>query len=239
MADPVTTFLLFGSLPQRPLGKILQKASKSGWTLESAFHDGKTRHNIVDGISDKTSMEEIIAGLDEGRTPQFTISYRSLEVTISKCYDYIPVSDRKETETIPNVWIWSDEHHFRSDDRHRSQEIARKNIKQYIDLVALATEETSPAYGCGSWGDAYSPASIPSRNDLDNPVVEDIFWINVFNPTTVANLGQDRVVSTPGWTVEKLSSGHILLVAAETPFEPFEKWEECKDQIAEHLGINR
>lgn len=82
------------------------------------------------------------------------------------------------------------------------------------------------------------PKMIPARDELPDPQVSQIFWLNLFKASTADDLGYDRLFTAPAWHVDELETGHILLVAADNPVEPAEEWEGAEERIAEHLGID-
>ena len=63
---------------------------------------------------------------------------------------------------------------------------------------------------------------VAMRDGFDK--IYEVFWLNVFGPRLVETVGRERMLSTPGFRVEELPSGAVLLVtapiAAEFASEP-------------------
>lgn len=238
MSDTISTFLLFEDDPDRPLQAILEPAIERGWQLGRAISKDEYTYGVGDEYRSASAVEDVIDEVDEAETGDFRLEIGDLEVYVKKNDPHIPVSDVRETEFIPNVYIWADQYDISHRRDARTQIEARRNVEKYLELVALAAEQTNPDYGCGAWGSAFSPTQIPARDELADPRIAEIFWLNLFLASTADGLGYDRLFTAPAWRVEEIDTGHVLLVAADNPYQRAEEWEGAEERIAEHLGID-
>lgn len=110
----------------------------------------------------------------------------------------------------------------------RPEQHTRDSVQERVDaLVELTTELVAlldPEY---VWGmlDA-GPQPDEGRRPTERPIadsIETLDWLTVLGPELVEALGgYERVTNAPGWRVEELKSGHVLVVATDNPVRPTE-----------------
>lgn len=157
MSDKISTFLLFEDDPDRPLQAILEPSIERGWQLGRAMSKDEYTYSVGDEYRSTSAIDDVIDKIDEAETGYFRLEIGDQEVYVKKNDPHIPVSDIRETEFIPNVYIWADQYEFGRVRDGKTRAKAKENVEKYLQLVTLAAEQTNPDYGCGKWTSAFSP----------------------------------------------------------------------------------
>ncbi|QLH80892.1 hypothetical protein [Halosimplex pelagicum] len=98
----------------------------------------------------------------------------------------------------------------------------RRFIEELVGLVSELASATRPthvhAFGTQSSTNEFArgviPQELPVAHDISN-----LPWLGVYNPETVDALGGiDRFTDAPAHRVERLETGHVMVVATEDPF---------------------
>jgi hypothetical protein len=112
------------------------------------------------------------------------------------------------------------------------EETCQLAFVRWLNLFLAVYEVWQPAYGyCYP---VYIAWPEPTQQDIDLHRVPCLYEINFLGPAIVAQLGRERVFSTPAWKVQPLSDGGALIVP-EFYFEQPDPsvWE----RVALHLDL--
>ena len=102
-----------------------------------------------------------------------------------------------------------------------------------IDLVGQLAVRIEPAYvnsvGTQTATNEFHRGIVP-QNPLNADQFDHVPWLGVYAPETVDGFGGvNRVLSTPACRVEQLDSGHVLMIATESP------WSVPDREVEAHL----
>jgi len=102
-----------------------------------------------------------------------------------------------------------------------------------IDLIGEIAVQIEPAYvhsvGTQTARKEFHRGIVP-QNPLNAGQFDHIPWLGVYAPETVDGFGGvDHVLSTPAYRVEQLDSGHVLIIATESP------WAVPDREVEAHL----
>lgn len=102
----------------------------------------------------------------------------------------------------------------------------------WLDLFQVMYRIWHPIYGHSFSAEADWPE--PTSEELRTCCASNLYEINFLSPDFVEQLGREQVLSTPGWKVQSLDDGGVLIVpelifADQNP----ELWKE----LVQHLGM--
>jgi hypothetical protein len=191
---------------------------------------------------------------DEGFSFRINDEVSHQEAPLSEAVDQILDADRGWVtlyyhELKFSVGIWSNRSN--SDDptlslrvwssqfetyENESDADVRARVSDVLDIVGIFTECLKPIY---AYGGGPFPAEqvdvVMNVQQVRGGKLPELFWLNVFPPTLVEQIGSDRVRTAPAWKVVELQSGHVLLVVTDNPVFPSVDWEDAKAEIVAHF----
>lgn len=141
----------------------------------------------------------------------------------------------RESPYVPDVpyfslMVWSRQFESYGDDADAE---IQNRVGQFLDIARPLAELAGPTYAYG-FIEKHEPEDVsPTERDIREGTIEDIFWINVFSEPAITKLGEEQLLSAPAWTVEKLSTGAILLVVNDSPWY----CTRAAEEIESFLGI--
>jgi hypothetical protein len=90
--------------------------------------------------------------------------------------------------------------------------------RRFISLVHAVAERFPISYGLGHSYTDFCMGSDPHSEDPNTPQrVYESYWLNVYGPRMVEELGRERVLSTPATHLEELPGGSVLWLTRPTP----------------------
>lgn len=194
------------------------------------MEDGRT--GVCEYVSPNTGLmrttektEDAIDSIAVAGTGKIGLWYKDLrlDLEINRESPYVP--------DVPyfSLMVWSVLESYSDDD----DALIRDRISQFLDIARPLAELADPTYAYG-FIENYEPEDVcPTERDVREGTIENVFWINVFSEPAVTQLGEERLLSTPAWKIEKLSTGAIFLVVNDSP------WHCAReaDEIESFLGI--
>ena len=98
-------------------------------------------------------------------------------------------------------------------------------ITNIIDLVIQSYLRLQPlyVYGYGATPD-YGYVSVPDRDAIENGDLPELYWLAVYSPALVSQIGRDRLLSAPAWRTERLDDGAVLIVVYQNPRIPGDQY---------------
>lgn len=119
----------------------------------------------------------------------------------------------------------------------RDQTAANRNLDDFLEFVTSAYLDTDSLLCFGFREKAVvSPEYYPSRAAIESGVPERLFWLNIFPPRVVDEIGRARISSAPAWRTRELDDGAVLLVSLDNPTDRRGKDHKA---VAEHLGMDQ
>jgi hypothetical protein len=95
---------------------------------------------------------------------------------------------------------------------------AEPRAHSIVAMVKFLAGACTPTYAYGHSQADQSLSDDPRKESslVPNKIYE-MYWLNLLGPEMVAEIGRERVLSTPCFRVEELSGGSVLLLTAPTP----------------------
>jgi hypothetical protein len=92
--------------------------------------------------------------------------------------------------------------------------------EHFVSLVRALASHLPLSYGMGHSRTDFGLSSDPrAKRPLTAPRVQEAFWLNVYGPKLVEELGRERVLSTPCAHMEELPHGAVLWLTRPTPMD--------------------
>ncbi len=92
--------------------------------------------------------------------------------------------------------------------------------RSLVDLVGKLSESCHPEYGFAHSGGDHTAKSDPHRLDpYALPNVYEAYWLNLYGPELIENIGRKRVLQTPSVRMEPLAWGGVLWLTSWNPQE--------------------
>lgn len=212
--DTFRTYYLLDTPPEGEFVRnLIQKCLDIGCTT---MQDGRT--DVCKYVSQDTGIvrtteetEVAVDSLAAGGTGRIELWYENLrfDLELNRGSPYVP--------DVPyfSLMVWSRQFESYGDDAEAE---IRERVNQFLEIARPLAELAEPTYAYG-FVEKYEPEDVcPAERDIREGTIEDIFWINVFSEPAITKLGEERLLSTPAWTVEKLSTGAIFLVVNDSPW---------------------
>jgi hypothetical protein len=100
----------------------------------------------------------------------------------------------------------------------RQPEKASALAGQFVSLVRALAARLPLSYGMGHSFTDFTMTRKPDAERVSVPrQISEAFWLNVYGPSIVEDLGRDRVLSTPASLMEELPGGAVLWLTRPTP----------------------
>lgn len=228
MTNTFRTYYLLDNPPESEFVRnLIQTCLDVGCTTT---RDGRT--DVCKYVSADTGVmrttEETDVAIDSiaaGGTGTIDLWYEDLRLSleINQESPYVP--------DVPSVsvMVWSRLESYSEDD----DALIRARVEQFLEIARPLAELADPTYAYG-FVEKYEPEDVcPTERDVREGTIENIFWLNVFSEPAIATLGEERLLSAPAWTVEKLSTDSIFLVVNDSPWY----CAKAAEEIASFLGI--
>jgi hypothetical protein len=102
----------------------------------------------------------------------------------------------------------------------REKASAEERAKHFLSLVRDLAQRLPLSYGLGhSQTDFYLSTDPHGENSGAPKRVYEAYWLNVYGPRMVEELGRERVLSTPALLMEELPGGAVLWLTRPTPVD--------------------
>lgn len=115
-----------------------------------------------------------------------------------------------------SFWRWNI-----TPDDHRTHESTQARVNHFIDAIIALTTEFDPEFAyCDTLGilEQVFPEERPIADQI-----ELLPWVTVLSEHLIEEFGgYERVLATPAWRVEKLKSGHVIIIKKDNPVSPTE-----------------
>jgi len=203
------------SLSDIALQRVVNQCLNVGFTTTE---DGRTdvineyqsgRYND-EKITGEYSLQTVIDEITEDSVGGITFWYGKYPITM-EC-----VLKTDIASGIPNFIFEIDRYVFNTD--HNS--LAPANyVDTFLNLTKSLVTVLDVEFVKGECG---LEVSLPSNRPIIDHL-ESLPWLTILSGQMVEELGgYKRVLDTPAWRIEKLPSGHVLLVRSNNPFYPTE-----------------
>lgn len=92
--------------------------------------------------------------------------------------------------------------------------------EHFVSLARALASRLPLSYGMGhSRTDFWLSSDPRAKHPFASPRVQEAFWLNVYGPQMVEELGRERVLSTPCAHLEELPHGAVLMLTRPTPVD--------------------
>ena len=237
MSELVSGWLLFTHGPARKFGDLIGSLRNDDWSVPQR---GEEYRCLTD--RDPRRMEtfdEVVEVLNSAVSASITLKRKQTEVMIVRNSesDYAPpLLDN------PHIKAWESE--FKPYQGSWGERSRESPTRAYVDTVRRIVKELDPGYGYAKYPEYVDLSAMPHGSTLGGQL-RGIFWLNVFGPDYIERVGHKRIESAPAWKVEKLDTGHYLVVASDNPVRPSEQWDggigedDAIDELAAHFDVIR
>ncbi|WP_224363251.1 DUF3396 domain-containing protein [Hyalangium versicolor] len=100
----------------------------------------------------------------------------------------------------------------------RTPERSEEYVEHLVDFVRALAARLPISYGRGhSQTDFFLSSDPLAASVLAAPRVQEAFWLNVYGPPMLEQVGRQRALSAPATLIEQLPGGAILLLTRPTP----------------------
>jgi hypothetical protein len=97
---------------------------------------------------------------------------------------------------------------------------AEERSRAFVSLASALAKACNPVYGYAhSRADTLLGTDPHTRDPFAPFQVYEMYWLNIYGPPMVEQLGRDRVRSTPSFRLEELPDGGVLLLTRPTPID--------------------
>jgi hypothetical protein len=189
------------------------------------------------GGSGLDSILDVIESLDEEIRPDMLYLKRRLKYSRQTVHKKLPEafvvngyslqlarSHPPESDVLLSSWTGTEHACFSIELRLspfsfiREVTSSERRAENLVAFVRALAARLPLSFGRAHRRTDFSMSRDPLVQDiLAPPSVEDVFWLNVYGPDMVRQLGRERVLSTPATLVEQLPGGAILLLTRPTP----------------------
>lgn len=163
-----------------------------------------------------------------------TLWYKDLDFSI-----FINLDDSSFESGIPNITLSVEPVYFTEDEDESDSFYYKKSVDKIIELSKELYLIAKPAFVGGEGSDPYELTPKLVKEDLKRGTIKNLFWFNIFPPKLVEKIGKEKLLSAPGWLVEELADGGIMLVLTRHPFFTYTLHEhkEKKAEVEKYLGL--
>lgn len=203
------------TLSDDALQQVLKQCFGVGFTTTK---DGQT--DIVDEYESSRysnkqaaggyNCQKVVSEITEDGVGAITFWYGKYPVTMD-CFlktDAAP--------SVPNFIFEVDRYVFETDENSLTPQDYVNTFLNLIERLVTVLDVVFAKAECGI------EINLPSERPIADHL-EYLPWLTVFSERNVEELGgYERVIAAPVWKVEKLDSGHVLLVKSNNPFSSTE-----------------
>lgn len=227
--DTVATYLIFEKPNPPDIYNTVARLLSQGWELDK--HHDEYQYNVDGTLKWSSAKEEVLEEIQQTSSAYVAVRRDGLKVYIVKN------SSKPWVESLPNVELWTSAIDLQHTGRGKSEREALENVELYLEAIKTAARTMAPSYGFGTWPDETDPSDVPTRSELEDGRIKQIFWLNIFPTELLETLEGDTGEEIPAYEVEQLSDDLTLVLVAANPAEPTDQWRDDRKQVAHHLGI--
>lgn len=214
--------------PTKQWGRLLQGLpgiDREEFSYTAYYDEGVPRESVAASVDELSRQVSGAQHVQLSRSDHDEYRYGDLPISVRILGAGVPFPNAPAYE----VWIPADAFLGAASD------VRRNRIGQAIDLLASAHEQLEAVFSYAfAEVNVFPPEFHPDRASLFYSRPEHLYWCTIFSPALVDEIGDDQLLSTPGWRVEQLPDGSVLIAVSATPFDCSTALQAAK----KHLGVN-